>query len=331
MNSPHPLTLFIVKQFYDYDGYGAFSTGLATSAGFMVQMLLNHGHRAALVVATDGNSIDRLVTQNKPAEVILEALWATPTKMGQLIKLHPQVKWTVRIHSEVAFLSNEGSAIAWIKALIQLGVKVAFNSEQTYQDFQAIGIAPVYYLPNYYPLRKPRKTCPVAGRLDVGCFGAIRPLKNQLIQAMAAIAYGKSRKVPLYFHMNGVRAEQGGNNNLKNIQALFAGEKNASLVLHTWMNHEPFLELTASMNICMQVSLSETFNIVSADAVSMGVPLVGSAAISWLPVRSQADTRSVASIVEALSIADQTTVVMNSAALEEYIASTVSIWEYWAA
>src|SRR6202043_1892147 len=108
-----PLTLFIVKQFYSSPGY-CHSTGLRTSAQFVVDMLLSEGHRAKLVEAVDGNSIDRLVSQNNPTRVVLEAIWVTPDKLAQLIKLHPKVRWTVRIHSEISFLANEGMAFAWI-------------------------------------------------------------------------------------------------------------------------------------------------------------------------------------------------------------------------
>jgi hypothetical protein len=328
MSSYQPLTLFIIKKFYGYDGYNQMSNGLKTSAKFVVDMLLNEGHRASLVEAVDGNSVDKLVSDNNPVRVVIEAIWVTPAKMAQLKKLHPNVKWTVRVHSEIPFLANEGMAVGWLVDYLKMGVGVAFNSAQTVSDFRVHGKTD--YLPNYYPLRKPRSLKPVAGRLDVGCFGAIRPLKNQLIQAFAAIQYAKSKRVPLYFHMNGTRIEQSGNNNLKNIQALFsaAGE---TLVLHSWLDHQEFLELTSEMNICLQVSLSESFNIVSADAVSMGVPLVGSAAVSWLPARSQANADSAGNIAAAMENADATAVIMNNAALHLYLQNTVAIWNEWVA
>ena len=164
----------------------------------------------------------------------------------------------------------------------------------------------------------------------MGCFGAIRPLKNQLIQAFAAIQYAKKHGKVLFFHMNGTRIEQDGNNNLKNIVALFdsMGEQ-FNLVLHPWNEHEDFLELIGSMDMCLQVSFTESFNIISADAISMGVPLVGSEAIAWLPERSQADVNQVASIVEAMERADRTNVHMNQWSLTQYLRNTVAIWNQW--
>jgi hypothetical protein len=230
------------------------------------------------------------------------------------------------VHSEIPFLANEGMAIHWLVSYQKQGIEVAFNSDQTVQNYLILGKAT--YLPNYYPLRKPRLVRPECRQLDIGCFGAIRPLKNQLIQAFAAIQYAKSKGKKLVFHMNGFRIEQFGQNNLKNIQALFAATEQ-TLEIHPWLEHDDFLELIAQMDLCLQVSLSESFNIVSADAVSMGVPLVGSEAISWLPKRSQARVDSVESIICAMKTAGSTLVAMNHAALEHYLQNAVREWTNW--
>jgi hypothetical protein len=326
MDTVQPLYLFIIKKFYDYNGANQISNGLRKSAMFVVDMLLSEGYRAKLVEAIDGNSIDALVAQYKPARVVIEAIWVTPEKMAELQKLWPKVKWTVRIHSEIPFLANEGMAISWIAWYKAQGIDVAFNSQQTRDDFAHFWS--VSYLPNYYPLRKPRAARPPSGVLNVGCFGAIRPLKNQLIQAFGAAEYARSVSKRLVFHMNGSRIEQSGSNNLKNISA-FLTAAGCTLELHPWLEHDDFLELIAEMDICLQVSLSESFNLVSADAVSMGVPLVGSEAISWLPRRSQADVDSAASIVSAMNKADATAVAMNHEALENYLANAVTAWSDW--
>ena len=292
-------------------------------------MLPSEGHRAKLVEAIDGNSIDALVAKNRPHRVVIEAIWVTPTKMAELQRLWPKVKWTIRIHSEIPFLANEGMSIKWISQYFKQGIEVSFNSLQTTEDFDVFcGSGKHSYLPNYYPLRKPRPKRPESDMLNIGCFGAIRPLKNQLIQAFAAVEFARILKKNLVFHMNGSRIEQNGSNNLKNITALFE-ETRGTLTLHPWMDHEDFLELIANMDLCLAVSLSESFCIVASDAVSMGVPLVGSEAIGWLPKRSRAKVDSVQSIVETMNRADYTNVIMNHAALEMYTEETVEHWNRW--
>jgi glycosyltransferase involved in cell wall biosynthesis len=312
------MILFLLKKAYDYDGTQAMSNGLRSSALFVVDMLLSEGHRAKLVEVVDANGIDAVVTQLRPNHVVLEALWVTPDKLAELQRLHPTVRWAIRVHSELPFLAQEGCAIEWL--LAYKNADLAFNSEQTADDLR--GVIPTIWLPNYYPLSKPRCERPHGHALQVGCFGAIRPLKNQLIQAVAALQWARKLHRHLQFHMNGERIEQHGSNNLKNIKALL-GE---SLVLHPWLPRPEFLELVAEMDVCMQVSLSESFNITSADAVSMGVPLVGSSAIPWLTRRAQADVDRVDSIVEALERADRITVFMNHHALEDYLTHAKKEW-----
>jgi hypothetical protein len=53
----------------------------------------------------------------------------------------------------------------------------------------------------------------------------------------------------------------------------------------------------------MQVSLSESFNIVTADLVTVGVPTVVSPAIYWMPKSFMADPTNLASIVDRLGAA----------------------------
>jgi len=320
------MTLFIIKKFYDYDGSKQVSNGLKSSARFVVDMLLSEGFRAAIAEADDMNCIDRIVTQYRPKKVVIEALWVTPAKFAELKKLHPSIEWTVRIHSEIPFLANEGIAIEWIVEYFAQDVAIAFNSGETAQDFQLLGV-PVY-LPNYYPQRKPRPIKFVTNTLNVGCFGAIRPMKNQLIQAFAAISFAEQQGCRLVFHMNGSRVEQQGSNALRQIAALFKATHHG-LVIHPWLDHDDFLELVGSMDICLQASLTESFNIVSADAVSMGVPLVGSDAISWLPKRSKAKADSMQSIVAAMGRADQSMVHMNQDALERFLEDSKDVWTVW--
>lgn len=330
LNVHHPLSLFIVKKTHHYEGHHVLSSGLKNSARFVVEALLREGHRARLVEAIDANCIDRIVTEERPTHVVIEALWVTPGKMEELKRLHPRIRWTMRIHSETPFLANEGIAVEWITAYLKMGVDVAFNSVRAGSDFGGALGRQVTYLPNLYPLRKPRHQRIVRNVLQVGCFGAIRPLKNQLIQAMAAVQYVR-RDLPgarLAFHMNGGRIEQSGSSNLKNITALMQATGN-TLVLHPWMPHEEFLELVANMDVCLQVSLSESFCIVASDAVSMGVPLVGSDAIAWLPKRSRAKVNDAASIAEAMARADGAMIAMNHAALDSYLEESIKIWNVW--
>lgn len=290
--------LFILKYNEDSAGYAhGKSSGLFNSAKQVVSMLRDSGVNAAIEIAVDGNCIDKFVTKHKPALVILEALWCPPSKIAELQHLHPKLHWAARIHSEIPFLANEGIAIEWIKAYAALGVYITANSDRASTDLEAIVSVPVY-LPNYYNLETAQgHVVTHNSRVHIGCFGAVRPMKNHLVQALAAIEYARKVRRSLSFHINGTRVEQGGQQALKNLQALFQGQPDAVLVEHPWMPHEEFVKVVASMDLCFAVSLSETFNIVTADAVLQNVPVVVSPEVRWLDDSVKASPTSVPDIV----------------------------------
>jgi hypothetical protein len=78
-------------------------------------MLVANGVDSTIIEVIDNNGIDREVTKYKPTHVIIEALWVIPSKFEILTKLHPNVKWIIRLHSEIPFLANEGIAMEWMK------------------------------------------------------------------------------------------------------------------------------------------------------------------------------------------------------------------------
>ena len=173
--------------------------------------------------------IDREVAQFKPDTVIIEALWVVPEKFDVLKKLHPTVRWIVRIHSNIPFLASEGIAVEWIKGYVARGVEVAVNEKRALHDVRTIVADEdlqflVIYLPNFYPVVKTEVDAERFEYLHVGCYGAIRPLKNQLSQAVAAIRYADKTGQILVFHINATRVERG-DAELKNLRALFAGTK----------------------------------------------------------------------------------------------------------
>lgn len=309
--------LFILKRRQDYTSeYGAnhLATGMYNSAKFVSDMLEDSGITSKIVIVIDNNDINREVTEFKATHVFIEGIWVVPEKFDVLIPLHPKVKWIVRCHSEIPFLAQEGNAINWIFEYMRRGVYVSGNSNRVNEALRSLvgdvlDIEPealakrMPMLPNYYPVDddfvfQHKEDCDV---FNIGCFGAIRPLKNQLIQAIAAVEFAKNRAMGLNFHINVGRVEQNGANQLKNIRALFAqlGE-GFTLVEHPWMSHKEFKKLLQTMDINMQVSMSETFNIVTADSVSVGTPVVVSDEVTWANPETFAKPTDMDNMVDVL-------------------------------
>ena len=104
------------------------------------------------------------------------------------------------------------------------------------------------------------------------------------------------------FHINSTRIEQKGEPVYQNLQSLFYGSDGHKLVCHHWMDHHDFLRVLKSMDIGMQVSFTESFNIVTADYIYCDVPVFASPAVKWLPSIYQADPNSTSDIVDKLRI-----------------------------
>jgi hypothetical protein len=313
-----PRVLFVLKYRHSYT-YGDYSVGLQSgllnSATYVSHMLKERHYDSHVVEVTDNNSIDKFVTQYRPDVCILEALWCVPEKLEVLKKLHPNVKWVIRLHSEIPFLANEGIAIDWINRYLKYeNVYIGLNSHKTLEDmknyFKAMPIRHEHrliYLPNYYPVgNAPIVPKPIVDNtIHIGLFGAIRPLKGQLLQAFSAIEYARKNRFKLKLYINATRRDGAYMEPiLDNLRALFDNlDSNYMLEEVDWLEREDFLELMRTMDVSLSVSLSETFCLVVADAVSQGIPVVVSNEIDWVPKEFQADMSSVESIVKTIGTA----------------------------
>jgi len=346
--------LFILKRREDFNPVKhspqGLSTGLFNSANFMNEMLQEAGIDSAIEVAIDNNCIDRLVTLHKPTHVIIEALWVVPTKFAVLTPLHPDVKWIVRLHSEMPFIAGEGMAMDWIGEYIKfpqisIGVNAprmlnearVYLSTTTKLTEQEIDKR-VFYMPNFYPQTYNTKVGKPTHKyrgdqywIDVACFGAIRPLKNHMIQAVAALKYANQHGKQLRFHINAGRVEMQGSPVLNNLKNMFEhlADYGHKLVMHEWRPREEFLELCAEMDVGLQCNFSETFNIVSSDLMSQGVPIVSSREIPWSASFFNANPTESDEIFHAMTRAlvfKQANVWLHQRKLTKYTDKTRKIW-----
>jgi len=312
-HSEHPpRVLFICKIRSNF--YGP-SFGLINSCRFIENVLEMNGIDAKVVSVVDNSDIDKEVHKFKPTHVFIEALWVVPSKFEELIPLHPKIKWFVRIHSKIPFLANEGMAMSWLRQYDELSkvysqLSIAANNLEVIESFDAaygikIGYYPnIYYPPDYNDLEgivQPGHHHEKQ-HINIGCFGAIRPMKNHLNQALAAIAFGNKLKKKVHFNINSDRCETGGDPVLKNLMYAFKDTPHR-LILHPWMDHHSFIHVVMKTDVGMQVSLSETFNIVAADLAWNNIPVIGSDEVAWLDRKYKADPNSVEDMTDKLRFA----------------------------
>jgi len=291
-------SLFILKRREDYSQDPSYSgsyqiaTGMWNSAKFVVDELNAAGREAEIELVIDANDIDRVVTAYQPTDVFIEGLWVTPAKFTELLRIqrHQAINWHVRIHSEIPFIATEGIAMDWIAQYLQQGVIVSPNAPRAHEQISWLSkkmlgnTNNVVYLPNCYPVDYtpfPIENLDTSTKdhLDIACFGAFRPLKNQLQQAFIALEFAEKQGKQLRFHTNG-RMDSGGAPVSRNVTSLLSNA-GAELIVHDWEDRETFLNSLSQVDLLMQLSISETFNIVAADATLVGRPIIVSKEISW--------------------------------------------------
>lgn len=335
--------LFLLKKANLYGGYTTTkNSGLHNAVNILKSELIRKFDAAIeLELCVDANEIDKFVTKYKPSYCIIEALWVTPKKMAEITKLHKNVLFITRIHSRIPFLSQEGNAIGWLKEINKFNNSyVSFNNKETNDDFEKLGITGAIYLPNVYKhikwvpdaferLRDWNKKNHIGHTVDISSFGSIRPLKNQLIQAVAAMEFANNHDKKLRFHINSTRLEQNGDPILKNLRSLFV-ETHHELIEHPWLEPKDFNALIKKMDVGMQVSFSESFNIVTADTVYNLIPVVVSPDISWVceesKVRDVNSTCEIAAKLENVIKYTKRNVENNLVDLDKYNKHALRDW-----
>ena len=272
--------LFILKDRF-YNKSHSKSYGLINSSKQVAAYLESLGHECKIVQVIDSNCIDKEVYEYKPNMVIIEALWVSGNKMKELIQIprYKHIKWVIRVHSDIGFLSAETFGLKYINDYINLKKENLFVSCNNLEFNHYLSLTlqyPFVYLPNIIEIEFRKHYEEYKNYIDIGCFGSLRILKNQCYQAMCAIAAADELEKILKFHITvDVNIDDKNeilNPVLKNLEELFENSPH-ELVKHYWLENDEFHHLIKKMDIGLQLSYTESFNIVSADFVNMGVRL----------------------------------------------------------
>lgn len=226
----------------------------------------------------------------KPKKIVLEGIWVSRQFIEKIKHYYSNIDIFVHVHSNVPFLVCESTAIQNFMMYQSLGVGIIFNSSNAYEAF--ICLEKSIYLPNIYVLTEYESKKEPNEFIDVGCFGSVRLLKNQIIQALASANLARRLGKKLRFHMNLGRGEGKNDDIISTLKGVFTLHSDAELISVPWLEHKDFIQYCRGLDIGLQVSLSETFNIVSADYVSAGIPIVVSQDVCWADQSSIASTSS---------------------------------------
>lgn len=247
------------------------------------------------------HAIDAYYEKNgKPlTHVIISAPWLSEYDLKQLLYHFPYIQFTILSHSNVGFLQADYEGVRLIRQYIELAgafhnLTVGGNSQRYVRWLRKTLHKDAVLLPNLYPIdRNEMKPMPSLDFEDktvikIGAFGAVRPQKNFMTAAAAAVLIQRILGLPVEFHMS-TGGEESGEFTSRAIEQLLANSE-VTLVRHPWRYWDDFVEVVGDMDLLIQVSYTESFNMITADGINAGVPSVVSSAITWAPAEWQADS-----------------------------------------
>jgi hypothetical protein len=280
--------------------------GLGVNALHTVRVLRRAGVVVeAASVADPADVRARLAERPGVTHCVIEAPWVPRDAMADLLRAFPKIHFLVRSHSQIGFLQIEPGAIQLLRELLtlqdnSLNLTVATNSLTLKRFFETAYGGHTLYLPNLYDLERvtrKRDVTHTSRTLRIGSFGALRLLKNHTTAAAAALMLARKRGCDLEFSVSVENDTMGGAAVLDALRKMFADLKWAKLVERPWEDWATFRQTVSGMDLCLQVSMTETFNITTADAVAEGVPCVVSPCIEWAPDYWKADTDRLEEVV----------------------------------
>jgi hypothetical protein len=295
--------LFILKE--KQYSMSLVSYGLMNSAIPVAEHLRTIGCHCKIVQVIDANAIDHEVNEYKPDIVVIEAVWVEAKKLKELmhLKRYHRVQWIVRVHSNMGFLASEPHSIKVLRDYIALDERrliLSFNNDDFERSISNAWDYNFTYLPNIAKVHESESDhLEEKNYIHIGCFGALRLIKNQCFQAICAMQAANALGKKLYFH---VTPHFWGDNNdpiLMALRYIFQDSKH-ELHIHNWMPLHNFLELVKRMDLGLQLSYTESFNIVAADFVNCGRLVIVSDAISWMPSSLRVSTTDYKEVVEKI-------------------------------
>lgn len=280
-----------------YKNFGAFQgishIGLGVSALNNAKNLNRMGIKAQVFPLKDDHGLKEALHQNPDTtHVVISAPWVLTSTFAYLCARYPNVHFAVVSHSNVGFLQADTNGIKLLKEALDLeGQMYNFHLAGNCKEFQGwieeTFKAPCTFLPNMYYLHHQhgrKKECWDGGTLRIGAFGATRILKNFVSAAAAAMEIASALGVQTEIWFNSGRDDGPESKRLRQaISQLVTEMPNVELKFHNWSSWSVFKRLVGSMNLLLQPSYTESFNMVTADGVSQGVPSVVSEVVTWAP------------------------------------------------
>ena len=353
MNRPHSLdpkpetsrVIFAYKNFAAAKGIS--HIGLGVSALHTAATLRRHGFWTDVWPVVSVGELDAKIEQAQAlahqrdqvpvSHVVISAPWIGAVDLYKLLSKYRDIHFVVISHSNVGFLQADTFGVANIKEAVGLqqgnsNFHLAGNCERFVNWANRSLRTQVIWLPNLYDTHtfsdSHKRAWNGNGPLRIGCFGAMRPLKNAMTAAGAALEMAEILKVDVEFYVSSGRPD-GGQFIFNALAMMLANNPRTKLVLDPWKPWPQFRKVVGSMDVLIQPSFTESFNMVTADGIAEGVASAVSTAIDWVPrqwIADSDDASDVASVATAL-LHNHHAPADGQHALRRYVAKGELQWE----
>jgi hypothetical protein len=259
---------------------------------------VNAAHTAAVLgrlkipaVAIEGHTLADVAKAIEAAPfcrvLCVQALWYDPADLIALADRFPSLRIAVRCHSQAAFLAIEGRGGDLIRLIdAHPRILVAPNHDRLAGPLAELFGPGVGCLPNLYDVdeARPDRASRDDGPIRIGSFGANRVGKHHSAAALASILAARRLGMDAEFHCNAGRDESA----VWGFTRSLCERAGVPFVAHPWADWREFRDTVGTMDVCVQLSATETFNVVTADAAWWGIPSVVGEAIEWGPALARA-------------------------------------------
>lgn len=313
--------------------------GLGVAALNIAKVLRATGVEAHVWPVNSADDIEgALATLPTVTHLVISAPWVPTSDLQRLTLAHPNLQIALNIHSNVAFLGADLRGVTLIREALALSrgtwnFKVAANSDKGKRWLEQVYRVPCLLLPNLYDLSDmaPRYSRPLwmpGEVLRVGIYGAVRPLKNAVTGAGAVLELAAVLKAQVELHLSAGRSEGGGAGIRQVIGELYRDLPWAKVIDDPWTTWPNFRQQVSHMHLLIQVSHTESFNMVTADGVAEGVPSVVSTAIPWAPAHWKAEVDDALEVARRgrYLLGDREAASEGLAALKNHNSASIESW-----
>lgn len=258
-------------------------------------LLSQSGITHALCVLSE-NSLERYVEaldNASPKVVLIRALLCNELIVEILANRYPCVSFVNVCHSALAFAATTPIIIVRTAKLIELSkhyhnVFYAHVNSTEVEAFRRIyPCGNIIWLPNVVKSSILEKRSYNSRRTEVFLCCVWRSLKNMLGQIYAVAYAAKSRRIRFSLAVPNVGADD-------NIPALIEVCRKLpgiDMRMVSWRENQDYIEWMAqNIDIVMQCSFTESFNYVAWEAMDLGIPTIGSPAVTYCPIQVNPDS-----------------------------------------